>query len=199
MNAPPIVHKTGPGICIHGHFNRTREIGIGNYYPDADQFVAIIRDPLERAISYYFFWKAKHRQKLIDIGTLKEDDILDYKNITDYFNKRPHTNILNFFPAGMTKTNYKQFLKKHFIYIGIAEDLDTSIRRMAERLGFPEPEIGHINASERNEEIPAKVKETFIKNNPFEYEFYNYVLKIYKKRRGLFPVTLPLITRLSKK
>ncbi len=40
--------------AIYGHFNKNRGFGIEDYYPEVTQFVTIIRDPFELAISNYF-------------------------------------------------------------------------------------------------------------------------------------------------
>jgi hypothetical protein len=42
-------------IAIYGHFNQLRNFGITQYYPMVNQFVTILRDPFERAVSRYFF------------------------------------------------------------------------------------------------------------------------------------------------
>ena len=49
------IHDALLPICIYGHFNRKRGFGLEDYYPDINQFITILRDPFERAISGYFF------------------------------------------------------------------------------------------------------------------------------------------------
>jgi hypothetical protein len=48
-----------PGLCVHGHFNRLRGIGVRQYYPQADQFIVILRDPFDRFVST---WRYLHFQ-----------------------------------------------------------------------------------------------------------------------------------------
>lgn len=48
-----------PGLCVHGHFNRLRGIGVRQYYPDADQFIVFLRDPFDRFVST---WRYLHFQ-----------------------------------------------------------------------------------------------------------------------------------------
>ncbi|MBI3796453.1 MAG: sulfotransferase family 2 domain-containing protein [Deltaproteobacteria bacterium] len=45
------------GICIHGHFNSFKGVGVLDYYPQVEQFITILRDPFEMAVSFYFFRK----------------------------------------------------------------------------------------------------------------------------------------------
>jgi len=42
----PVKYELLPGICIHGHFNRKRNFGVQDYYPEATQFITILRDRL---------------------------------------------------------------------------------------------------------------------------------------------------------
>ena len=48
-----------PGLCVHGHFNRLRGIGVREYYPQADQFIVLLRDPFDRFVSN---WRYLHFQ-----------------------------------------------------------------------------------------------------------------------------------------
>ncbi len=48
-----------PGLCVHGHFNRLRGIGVRDYYPAADQFIVMLREPFERFVST---WRYLHFQ-----------------------------------------------------------------------------------------------------------------------------------------
>lgn len=48
-----------PGLCVHGHFNRLRGIGVRQYYPEADQFIVLLRDPYDRFVSN---WRYLHFQ-----------------------------------------------------------------------------------------------------------------------------------------
>jgi hypothetical protein len=143
------------------------------------QFISFLRDPFETTVSQYFFWKRKRRQILIDEGVLKEGSENDFKNVADFFKKRNKSFILSFMPTEVTIHNYKEVLGQ-FIYIGIMEDLQTSINRLAEKLGFPGEEVGYLNPSQRDETVPGKIKDEFINNNRLEYTVYNYILKRYK-------------------
>lgn len=180
-NSLPPKHRLKRGICIHGHFNRTKGFGIMDYYPKVDQFITVLREPLEIAISNYFFWKKKEKYRQLRLGILKEGDEHDYIDIDDFFKKRPRSHILNFMPFELTFDNYKEILEKYFIYICVMEDLKVSVNILAEKLGFPATEIELINPSARDEELKAEIREEFISNNRLEYEIFNYVLSTYKQ------------------
>jgi len=45
------------GVCIHGHFNKMRGFGVQDYYPEVNQFITVLRNPLELALSNYYYLK----------------------------------------------------------------------------------------------------------------------------------------------
>ena len=47
------------GYCVHGHFNKYRGFGIRDYYPNSNQFISFLRDPLEIHLSNYYFLTRK--------------------------------------------------------------------------------------------------------------------------------------------
>lgn len=42
-------------VCIYGHFRQTERTGTDDFYPEATQFAMVLRDPLQTAVSSYFF------------------------------------------------------------------------------------------------------------------------------------------------
>lgn len=55
----PTKAQLRPGLCVHGHFNRLRGIGVRQYYPEADQFIVVLREPYDRFVST---WRYLHFQ-----------------------------------------------------------------------------------------------------------------------------------------
>ena len=176
-NACPPKYELKPGICIHGHFNRKRGFGAIDYYREVDQFVVVLRDPLEAAISNYFFWKTKERARQLKIGMITQGGKHDYKNIDDFFRKRPKSNMLDFMPREMTKENYKEILEMKFVWIGLVENLPESMEGLARRLGFAPVPLERVNASPRDEELSVVLRQTFMRDNDLEFEIYHYVKK----------------------
>lgn len=170
-----------PGICISGHFSRRRNGGVQFLYPEVDQFITFLREPFEAQLSQYFFWKKKRRKTLIDQGILKEGSEEDFKNVNDFMDKRNKSFLLNFTPCEVTIDNFKEVFNKYYVYIGVVEDIQTSMDVLANKLHFPPQKIGRFNPSERNEKVPDELKEEFIKNNQLEYHIYNYILRRYKQ------------------
>ena len=181
-NALPPKHPLKPGICIHGHFDQTRGYGVMDYYPEVDQFITVLRDPLEAAISNYFFWKTKARIRQLRIGKITVGSDHDYRNIDDFFCKRPRSNMLNFMPREMTKENYREILETKFVWIGLMENLQAHVDVLAKTLGFPEVVVERLNTANRDEELSSGARRDFIENSSLEFEIYRYVKELLMKK-----------------
>jgi hypothetical protein len=169
--------KFKEGICIHGHFNKKRGFGIQDYYPEVDQFISVLRNPLELALSNYYYLKW-HGNFLHKKGTAS-DIVNKYKNVNEYL-KDHNSFVLYHFPFELTIQNYKELLEKYFVYIGVLEDIQVSTDNLAKKLGFSKVAIGWENRSERDEKINEVVKEDFARRHKLEFAIYDFALQHYR-------------------
>lgn len=179
FNAMPPKHDLKPGLCIHGHFNRDKQMGADHYYPEIRQFITVVRDPLEMAISNYFFWKRKERARKLSLGLLKEGDSHDYRDIDDFFVKRPQSQLPLFMPMEITQENYRDIIDNYFVWIGFTDELQSCVDMFAQRLGFPKVEVAHINDSQRDEELSPAIRDRFLDRNRFAFEIIDYIRRKY--------------------
>ena len=165
------MHSANRAIVLHGHFNKLRNFGVEDYYPEIKQFITILRDPFELIISHYFDtrkfgsnWKDKTRIPTSDV----EKHLIKAK-----------PNMLNHFPREVTTANYKDIIEEYFIEIGITEHLRNSIRWIAYKLNmhYDEALLDHHNATERDQHVPDYLRDLFIENNQLEFDVYNYALE----------------------
>ena len=168
------------GTCVHGHFNRWREIGVMDYYPDVDQFITMLRDPFDTAVSYYFYAKGLGANRFRDgkpLPPIQEQ----FRDLGDYLRRgRKKEVLVKFLPYEVTLDNYEEIFTKHFIYTGITEDLQTSVDVLARRLGYPPVAVGRLNTSVHDEEVTAELREEFIQTHPLSYAIYEYAVSHYK-------------------
>lgn len=169
-------HSIENPLVLYGHFNRLRKFGVNDYYPKARQFITILRDPFEMAISSYFYTR-KAGKKWKDKSRISKNTLSEY--LTSI---KP--NMLNHFPREVTQFNYKDIIEEYFIEIGITEHLDESLRRISRKLDMPYDSslLGHHNATERDQEVSADIKNIFMENNPLEFEVYNYALQKFTQK-----------------
>lgn len=160
---------------VYGHFNSAAGFGIEEYYPEVDQFIVIIREPFEQAISGYFYVRRTNpewRDKLnLPSGGLRE------------YIRGLQSDILKFFPEQVSFKNYKEMIEEKFVEVGVTEHLDESMIRISKKLNKPylPGSLDKLNISARDgEDVPYDLKEEFMKRHQLEYDVYNYVLNKYK-------------------
>lgn len=181
---------------VYGHFNSMRGFGINDSYPKVTQFCTILRDPLEVAISDYFY-KLKiarplHKRSIREIalwalrGGLKpksraaardhRKNIRAYSGVEDYI-LSTDSHILDHFPVKMTETNYEKVIETMFVEIGVVEHLDETLTRIARALGkkLNPDDIPHLNKSPRTHAVSREVEAEFRAKNVLAYKVYDYV------------------------
>ncbi len=141
----------GEPSVIYGHFNRLRGFGIWKYYPEATQFMTILRDPLEMHLSRFYFLKKVARSGRKIFGSSEEITLNE-------FVKDSQLNMLEHFPRKMTKHNYRDVIDKYFLHIGFLDQLEESLDYMGVLLNKPKlsARIPHLNSSSRSRSVSAK-------------------------------------------
>jgi hypothetical protein len=169
------------GVCVHGHFNWVRGYGVQDYYPDARQFITVLRDPFEIAISDYFYAKARGDQWFVN--GVRAPIAENYAGLPDYFErailKRKYL-IANHMPVEVTLKTFEQVFRDQFIYVGLTEDMPTTMRRLAAKLGFPPVEVPHANESKRDEPVLPGMREAFVEGHPLEFALFEYARAHYQ-------------------
>ena len=166
--------KDNSNCCIHGHFNKYRNFGINQYYPEARQFITFLRDPLEILISNYFF-STRNGYYYRNGKKFQATE-----SIESYFEKRL-INEQSWFethlPDGINKNNYEDFIHSKFIFIGVMDYYQESVNLLADKLNKPRKELPYINKSPREPyNLSKKLIENFKEKFEFDYLLYNFAL-----------------------
>lgn len=164
------LHRPGRPVCVFGHFNRDRGFGVEHSYPQAVQFVTILRDPFDQAVSQYYFARSRE-------GVWQDPGRVPAAGLRSYLETvRP--NMLNHFPRQVTAANFREMMERDFVEIGIMEQLEPSLRRIAGRLGrrLAPGAPGHLNATPRDAETAdlQALRAGFRDRNPLEFEVYDH-------------------------
>ncbi|MCK5855752.1 MAG: hypothetical protein KAG34_01235 [Cocleimonas sp.] len=168
------LHSKENPIFVYGHFNRSKKFGAEQYYPEVDQFVTILRNPFEMAVSGYFYVR-----KINQDGWRKQLNLAN-GGLPEYLQKM-HSGLLHFFPCEMTLDNYKEVIEEKYIEIGVTEYLDESMQQIAAKLGqnYASNTLERLNVAKRDQIIPYNLQDSFRERHQLEFAVYDYVLSKY--------------------
>lgn len=175
--------KPRPESVIFGHFlagKYGRLNGLHFTKQPGVAYVTFLRDPLQRAISHYFFWKrtpvAGHR---VWERFTRED-----WNLEKFLLSKEHTNFHAKF--------LWRFPLTQFDFIGLTEHFDDSLKMLG--CAFPLLKDLPMRTDNNNPEnklgasytIDAGLKAEFMARNQLDYALYNQAHKIFLEQRMRF-------------
>jgi hypothetical protein len=165
--------------CIHGHFINYKQIGVYTYYPDACQFTTVVRNPLDLALSAYFYTKGVYaRGQLYHEG--KKIEKLHFENVNDYL-ERTKSFFCQFLPWKMNCENYQQIIQDNFVAVGIVEEFQNYINNLAMILKKPIYEAPVLNQSVYDESPAQSCLNKFIERHELEFNIYHYMADLSRK------------------
>lgn len=170
-NLMPPKYDLGPGCCVHGHFNATRNFGVEQYYPNVEQKITVLRDPLEVAISGYFF-----KLKTMKDGNYFRDDkqrTSPELSLVQHLEEKKSV-FFDFLPFDEREEDYQAILDRYFLYIGILEDMGKTFRDLSHILQKPCIAPTQQNTAARTAAIPEKAAARFRQKNRRAFEIYDY-------------------------
>lgn len=159
--------------CLSGHFELD-----GNHlhqrYPavlrsDRFRIFTFVRDPLQVRLSLYRYEKKSKEGEVPEL----EQHVLSHSN---YISRR--------LPA--TMENYKEVLSRYF-FIGIVEEMPTSLEKLAALLGKRTSEVPWENRTSDDPsfatEVPSALIEKFKAENGLDYAIYQHCLERFRNDR----------------
>jgi len=164
--------------CVHGHFDPNIDGGtLFDYYPEARQFITVLRDPLEMQLSLYFYNK-----KLIESGNMywqgRKVTTLEFDGDIDRWVEERGCYMLHFLPMNFSIENYQDVCNEHFVHIGITEKLQASIDILAEKLGRKSVAVPRENTTTRGARPSESAIRTFKEKHKLEYLIYDYAVSL---------------------
>ena len=183
------------GLCVHGHFNRLRGIGVRQYYPEADQFIVLLRDPFDRFVSA---WRYLHFQIRSGVSA---PEFADRPDLEDWLDRRRR--------AAEAREDPFSFLAQladptdpadppavfgpEYLAVGVTERYAQSLELIAAVLGRTPPEaVTRVNlasdphrAGDPTEQRPD-LRRVYERAFPLEYAVYEAaVARLEAGRRAL--------------
>jgi len=148
-------------VCIYGHFRQTERTGTDDFYPEATQFAVVLRDPLQAAVSSYFFSRRK-----IDEGVPIP---MRFKSVNEFL-EHNRSQIFNHLPVA-ARANPSDFIENQLVMSATLDDMRGLTYFMKRNFSL-EVAIPHLNESDRGEEIDPAVVKRWTFRNEEELSFF---------------------------
>jgi len=160
---------------IYGHFKYSENIH--DYIPDSSYFT-LVRDPIERAISTYFYVKQTPAHRLHEAA--------QNLSVEDFYEEclRPARNCMTNFISGVSYELdstpeslhiAKEHIENKFLVVGTVEQFDQSILLLRRKLEKPIPVYRRENLSQKDFDFSDSLKSRIREDNEYDYALYDYV------------------------
>ncbi|MGF1539105.1 MAG: sulfotransferase family 2 domain-containing protein [Pleurocapsa sp.] len=170
--------------CLFGHI----PYGVHEALVGSSQYITILRHPVERIISHYYYILRQPSHYLYQQVAEKKLSLKDY--VTSGLSSQELENGQTWLISGKNYNNSeslaiaKQNLQKHFIGVGITEQFDRSLAIFQQRLGWQKIDYESANVTpnrpQRNE-ISPEIITLIEKLNYLDMELYDFANLLFTK------------------
>lgn len=169
---------------LHGHF----PFGAHELLPQSATYITMLRDPVKRVISTYFYAKRtpghRHYEKINQEGISLKDYISS--KINPQLNNGQVRMLSGKSDVDFGNCNEKMLekaksnLNNYFSVVGTLESFDKTVLSIKEVLGYNNVFYSKTNVSKskNDQQIDSNLIEMIKSENELDLELYNYVLKL---------------------
>jgi Galactose-3-O-sulfotransferase len=160
--------------CIAGHML----FGLHECFPQPFIYVTLLRDPVDRLVSHYYFARRTPEHYLYETVTSKQMSLLDYvsSDLTSELSNGQVRLIYGQYepaPAAETLAQAKANLSQHFAVVGLTERFDEVLVLLRRLAGWRNLYYRQENAAHgrpRRAAVDAAVERTIRERNALDYE-----------------------------
>jgi len=176
---------------VVGHYS----FGLHNYLDTNAKYITLLRNPIDRVISIYYYIKRdtknKDYKKIVGENISLKEFILNDEYFTQVYNSQ--TKLI----AGVaicalkekiteqTFITAKENLDKYFLVAGLTERFDETILMMKKELNWSYPVFVKQNITKKSDKkavITEELKQLIIERNEYDIKLYNYVTEKFNER-----------------
>lgn len=174
-----------PGVCVHGHFHPDEQGGVRDYFPHADQFITVMRDPFGRLISLWRYLNAL-KQSGKTIPVLEDTPTFDlwFAWQCERAEKEPITRVLAQLPDPVAPAMIGTVFDRGFVAVGVSERFGDTLRVFAHALGKPNVDEVHANRTRFDDDRDYKSYRS-AHERAFRLEYEAYALAEQRLERQL--------------
>lgn len=180
--------------CVKGHMG----FGLHQYFHDQVQYITILRDPVERIISFYYFIHQTPRHylyKKVVSGKMGFKEFVNSGLTPELYNLQ--TRMLAgedglTIPLKTKRTldagdlaRAKRNIENHFSAVGVLESYDRFLRLLRSVLGWDDISYTKKNITKERPvqpEIPQEIIKIIMQNNAIDIDLYKFVKQKFQQQ-----------------
>ncbi|WP_243292920.1 sulfotransferase family 2 domain-containing protein [Bacillus sp. FJAT-47783] len=179
--------KTDNIKCILGH----DYFGFHHELNKSYKYITMLRDPIDRVISEYYYIKRFEKHDPYIWKKIKENNLSlkDYIESQDPKFQIRTNNLQTRYASGgdLNLEKAKSNLENHFPIIGITEKFNMSLLMLGKFLMWDVSKYKNLEVNVNNmrvdkEEIPLQLQKRIENNNLLDIELYHWATNLFKKR-----------------
>jgi hypothetical protein len=163
--------------CVMGHMS----FGVHKDLPRSFEYITVLRNPVDRVISLYYFILRKQDHPLHErlvANNMTLEDFINDKTIASSIENLQTRLISGKKTDNITRLHLAQKnLKKYFIAVGITEKFDTSLELFSQKLGWKISDYQSINITQdrpQTSQFPQHIIRAIEEKNAWDMELYEF-------------------------
>jgi len=154
---------------LTGHFN----FGLHEHFSNRFEYITMMRNPVERTISFYNYVKRLKDHRLLDVVKNKSllecvTEIKDFDVVNGQARKLSGTN-----DESLMLKKALENIEQHFTFVGIQENFEESMILLNDKVNLKIRTLNHLNRAGLNSEIDNELIMEIEKQNQIDIELYN--------------------------
>jgi len=176
--------------CIAGHF----AFGIHQFLPQRTRYITLLREPVERVVSHFYFARRNRRHYLHRQVRADSISLQDYvEKLENIEMDNGQTRILAGIGQGagfgrctrQMLDTAQENLRTHFAVIGISERFDDFLRLVHHQLGWSIPcftahNVGHDRPQVA--ELDTETHAVVVEHNQLDIELYRFAAELFERQ-----------------
>ncbi|PQZ74311.1 MULTISPECIES: sulfotransferase family 2 domain-containing protein [unclassified Brevundimonas] len=173
------------GVCVHGHFQPNEPGRVRDHFPQADQFITVMRDPFQRMISLWRFLNAMQQGGEV-VPVLADNPTFDrwFAWQRERAESNPITRVLAQLPDPVAPAMIETVFDHGFVAVGVSERFGDTLRVFAHALGKPVADEVHVNRTRFNDDTDYRSYRS-AHEQAFALEYEAYALAEQRLERQL--------------
>lgn len=164
--------------CVYGHFL----FGLHTHISRSAIYITLLRDPVERVISLFYFWRSYNNSQQEKLNSMSLKDFICSDDFIENANNQTCYLAGGTYDLQLAKEN----MLNHFTMVGLTERFDESLFLFQKALGW-QPIDHYVSHNmtpnrPRKDQISSDVINLILCKNQLDFQLYEFAKELFEER-----------------